>query len=174
MWVRQCDLDATTDVRSPVPTRIASNEEFVPPPQLPEQKAVEERLRDLSDRNARSLGIDRRQFLRTKAGMAAALLAMNEVFGDFFDVSAAEAKEPEAFGSERPVVGDRPPAVPPDQGGDGRGAARNERGVRGLLRRLGGRGQGAGGVRIGTPGRWGSTAGSSSGPRRGWPRRCSQ
>src|SRR5215210_6481347 len=102
MWVRQCDLDAAADVRSPIPTRIASNEEFVPPPQLPQQKAVEERLRDLSDRNARALGLDRRQFLRTKAGMAAALLAMNEVFGDFFDVSKAEAREPGAFEEKWP------------------------------------------------------------------------
>lgn len=102
MWVRQCDLDAAADLRSPIPTRIASNEEFVPPPQLPEQKAVEERLRDLSDHNARALGLDRRQFLRTPAGMAAALVAMNEVFGDFFDVSRAEAKEPGAFEEKWP------------------------------------------------------------------------
>jgi len=102
MWIRQCDLDAASDALSPIPTRIASNEEFIPPPQLPEQKAVEERLRDLSDRNARALGIDRRQFLRTKAGMAAALIAMNEVFGDFFEVAKAEAKEPEAFEEKWP------------------------------------------------------------------------
>ena len=102
MWVRQCDLDAASDLRSPVPTRIASNEEFVPPPQLPEQKAVEERLRDLSDRLARTLGMDRRWFLRTGQGMAAALVAMNEVFGTFFDVSAVEAKEPGAFEEKWP------------------------------------------------------------------------
>jgi predicted TIM-barrel fold metal-dependent hydrolase len=102
MWVRQCDLDAGNDLRSPVPTRIASNEEYIPPPQTPEQKAVEERLRDLSESNARALGMDRRQFLRSKAGMAAALLAMNEVFGDYFDVSKAEAKEPEAFEEKWP------------------------------------------------------------------------
>ena len=46
--------------------------------------------------------MDRRQFLRTKAGMAAALLAMNDVFGDFFDVSKAEAKEPGAFEEKWP------------------------------------------------------------------------
>src|SRR5262245_37072651 len=102
MWVRQCDLDAATESASPIPTQIASNEEFIPPPQLPEQKAVEERLRDLSARNARALGMDRRHFLRTKAGLAAALLAMNDVFGNFFDVSTAEAKEPEAFEEKWP------------------------------------------------------------------------
>ena len=33
MWVRQCDLDARDEAPSPIPTRIASNEEFIPPPQ---------------------------------------------------------------------------------------------------------------------------------------------
>ena len=87
MWIRQCELDAASDTRSPIPTRIASNEEFIPPPQSNEQKAVEERLRDLSDRNARALGLDRRRFLRTGPGMAAALIAMNEVFGAFFAIA---------------------------------------------------------------------------------------
>src|SRR5437764_15470678 len=102
MWIRQCELDAASDTRSPIPTRIASNEEFIPPPQSNEQKAVEERLRDLSDRNARALGLDRRRFLRTGPGMAAALIAMNEVFGAFFDVSTAEAKDPDAFEEKWP------------------------------------------------------------------------
>jgi len=34
MWVRQCDLDAENDFLPPIPSRIASNEEFVPPPML--------------------------------------------------------------------------------------------------------------------------------------------
>ena len=37
MWVRQCDLDAQAEAPSPIPTRIASNEEFIPPPQTPQQ-----------------------------------------------------------------------------------------------------------------------------------------
>ena len=40
MWVRQCDLDAQAEAPSPIPTRIASNEEFIPPPQSPRQKEV--------------------------------------------------------------------------------------------------------------------------------------
>ncbi len=40
MWIRQCDLDAQNEAPSPIPTRIASNEEFIPPPQTPEQKQV--------------------------------------------------------------------------------------------------------------------------------------
>ena len=102
MWIRQCELDASSDVPSPIPTRIASNEEFIPPPQSEQQKALEERVRDLSDRNSRALGMDRRRFLRTGSGMATALIAMNEVFGTFFDVSQAEAKEPEAFEEKWP------------------------------------------------------------------------
>src|SRR6516225_1677533 len=81
MWVRQCDLDTGSDFRSPIPTRIVSNEEFVPPPQLPEQKHVEARLSEMAERQARRLGLDRRGFLSRGVGMAAALLAMNEVFG---------------------------------------------------------------------------------------------
>src|SRR5262249_8999941 len=96
MWVRQCDLDAGAEA-PPIPTRICSNEEFIPPPQSAQQKAVEERLRAISERNARRLGLDRRRFLRSGPGMAAALLAFNEVFGDWYEVSAAEAEDPKAF-----------------------------------------------------------------------------
>ena len=44
MWVRQCDLDAEADDLPPIPSRIASNEEFVPPPQSAEQRQYEDRL----------------------------------------------------------------------------------------------------------------------------------
>src|SRR5262249_52464009 len=39
-------------------------------------------------------GLSRRQFLASSAGMAAAFLAMNEVFGSVFDVTRAEAATP--------------------------------------------------------------------------------
>jgi predicted TIM-barrel fold metal-dependent hydrolase len=97
MWVRQCDLDAGSDFRSPIPTRIVSNEEFVPPPQSPQQQQFESRLRDLTDRNSRRLGFDRRKFLSRGCGMAAALLALNQVFGDCYDVRAEEAEDATAF-----------------------------------------------------------------------------
>ena len=57
---------------SPVPTQIVSNGEFNPLPQTKRQRQFEERLKDLSEANARKLGMDRRQFLRTSCGMAAA------------------------------------------------------------------------------------------------------
>src|SRR5438552_4397094 len=88
MWVRQCDLDAQAEAPSPIPTRIASNEEFIPPTQSPQQKEFEARLTALSDRAARRQGMNRRDFLRSGSGMAAALMALNQVFGPCYDVDA--------------------------------------------------------------------------------------
>ena len=85
---------------SPVPMQMVSNGEFNPLPQTADQRKVEGRLKDLADETGRKLGLDRRQFLRSSCGMAAAFVAMNEVFGPLFKVNPAEAKEPEA-GAER-------------------------------------------------------------------------
>src|SRR6476646_7525035 len=71
----------------PLPTRIVSNEEFPPLPQTEEQCRVEQALNTLTERSSRRLGMSRRRFLQTTGGMAAAFLAMNSVFGRFFDVS---------------------------------------------------------------------------------------
>jgi predicted TIM-barrel fold metal-dependent hydrolase len=102
MWIRQCELDADNPAPAPIPARIASNEEFVPPAQSREQKAYEERLAEISERSARRQGLDRRTFLRTGSGMAAALLALNDVFGPCYDVSAAEADDQKAFEEKWP------------------------------------------------------------------------
>jgi predicted TIM-barrel fold metal-dependent hydrolase len=97
MWVRACDLDARADAPPPIPGRIASNEEFIPPPQSPQQIEYEARLKDISAKAARGQGISRRRFLCTGSGMAAALVALNQVFGDCYEVSADEVKDPKAF-----------------------------------------------------------------------------
>jgi predicted TIM-barrel fold metal-dependent hydrolase len=97
MWVRQCDLDAETDSLPPIPSRIASNEEFVPPPQSAEQKAYEGRLAQISERAAKRQGRSRRDFLRSGSGMAAALMALNQVFGDCYEVEPGEVEDPQAF-----------------------------------------------------------------------------
>ena len=81
---------------SPVPTQIVSNGEFNPLPQTTQQRRVEERIKEIADVIAPKLGLDRRQFLRTGSGMAAAFLAMNDVFGPLFAVDRAEAAEPGA------------------------------------------------------------------------------
>jgi predicted TIM-barrel fold metal-dependent hydrolase len=79
---------------APVPTQIVSNGEFTPLPQTGDQRRVERRIRTLADELAPRHGLDRRRFLASAAGMAAAFLAMNEVFGRVFDVAAAEASQP--------------------------------------------------------------------------------
>jgi hypothetical protein len=71
-------------LRSPVPTRVVSNGEYMPPPQSAQQKSVEERIQQLAETASQRLGISRRRFLTGGAGMAAAFVAMNEVFGRFF------------------------------------------------------------------------------------------
>src|SRR5213593_2513306 len=87
--------------RSPIPTRIVSNEEFPPPPQTPAQANVEH-LTDLyAERAGPKLGLTRRHFLKTTGGMAAALLAMNDVFGKFFDVRAAEMLDAAEFAEQK-------------------------------------------------------------------------
>src|SRR4051794_9429287 len=102
MWVRKCELDAQADAPSPIPTRIVSNEEFVPLPQTSEQQEFEARLAALSEEHAHAQGVSRRDFLRSGSGMAAALFALNQVFGDCYDVSADEVKDPRAFEEKRP------------------------------------------------------------------------
>ena len=95
-WVRKCDLDDFLGRALPMPNQVVSNEEFIPLPQTPQQRAVEARLLEAAERNAKRLGLTRRQFLRSAAGMAAAFAAMNSVFGHFFEVDAAELLEPAA------------------------------------------------------------------------------
>jgi predicted TIM-barrel fold metal-dependent hydrolase len=102
MWVRQCDLDARNEAPSPIPTSIASNEEFIPPPQSPQQLEFEARLKDISEQAAKRQGLSRRQFLRTGSGMAAALTAMNQVFGDCYEVDPAEVEDQKAFQEKWP------------------------------------------------------------------------
>src|SRR5262245_60545852 len=51
------------DLRSPIPTQMVSNGEYLPTPQTPEQKQVERRIRELAGVASRKLGMSRRQFL---------------------------------------------------------------------------------------------------------------
>ena len=85
----------TSAFPSPVPTQIVSSDEFPPVPQSPRQRAVEACLTGLSDGLAKRLGVSRRHFFQTAAGMAASFVAINRVFGPVFDVSEAEAATPE-------------------------------------------------------------------------------
>jgi hypothetical protein len=81
----------------PLPTRLVSNEEFPPQAQTAAQKEVEHRILAEAGRLASRLGLSRRAFLRSSGGMALSLLAMNAVFGRFFDVLPVEAADAAAF-----------------------------------------------------------------------------
>ena len=54
MWVRQCELDAK-GLGLPIPSRIASNEEFIPPPPTSQQEEYAARAYYLSDEAAKRL-----------------------------------------------------------------------------------------------------------------------
>ncbi len=98
--VAKCSrADVAEPFRSPIPTRMISNGEYMPVPQTDKQKRVEARIDELSTEASKKLGMERRQFLKSSGGMAAAMLAMNEVFGRFFDVSLTELFEPTAYGA---------------------------------------------------------------------------
>ncbi|HVQ76184.1 MAG TPA: amidohydrolase family protein [Candidatus Binatia bacterium] len=84
----------TASFRGPVPTQIVSNGEFNPLPQTREQRRVEQRVKDLAGSLAPRHGVGRRAFLASSAGLAAAFLAMNDVFGPLFEVTRAEAATP--------------------------------------------------------------------------------
>jgi hypothetical protein len=94
---RHGGLHRGLSTEAPLPTRLVSNEEFPPLAQTPAQRAVEARILAEAGRLAPRLGLSRRDFLRTSGGMATSLLAMNAVFGHFFDVEPIEAAEPAAF-----------------------------------------------------------------------------
>ena len=81
----------TSSFPSPIPTQFVSSDEFLPSPQTENQKRVEARVKELGTWLAKRQGMGRRRFFKTAAGMAAAFIAMNDVYGPLFSVSAAEA-----------------------------------------------------------------------------------
>jgi uncharacterized protein len=85
----------TSSFAAPIPTQVVSSDEFFPQRQNKQQREVEARLKEMGTRLARKQGMTRRLFFTTAAGMAAAFLAMNKVYGDIFDVTPAEAATPE-------------------------------------------------------------------------------
>src|SRR5262249_60866454 len=81
----------------PLPTRLVSSEEFPALPQTATEQAVEHRILSEASRLAPQLGLSRRDFLRRSGGIATSLLALNAVFGRFFDVLPVEAADSSAF-----------------------------------------------------------------------------
>ncbi|HEV8142341.1 MAG TPA: hypothetical protein VGQ77_05750 [Methylomirabilota bacterium] len=85
----------TSSFPSPIPTQFVASDEFTPVPQTAKQKQVEARIKELGTRLAKHQGLSRRKFFQTAAGMAAAFVAMNDVYGPIFGVSRAEAQSPD-------------------------------------------------------------------------------
>ena len=102
MWIRKWVRDRKQGVESPMPTQVVSNEEFTPRPQHKKQKQVEHLIQEISERNARRLGMDRRAFMGTNMGLATCFLASNLVYGKVWDVDEEEAIEPGAYEEKWP------------------------------------------------------------------------
>jgi len=98
----RADVTESRDGGTPIPTRMISNGEYMPVPQTEQQRRVEARVEALADEASQKLGISRRKFLHSSGGMAATLIAMNEVFGRFFNVSLIEMFEPAAYAAAAP------------------------------------------------------------------------
>lgn len=81
---------------SPVPTQVVSSGECLPPPQSRRQAQVESLMQDQSEFYAARQGIHHHRYLRSPSGMAAAFMAMNQVFGDLYEVDPAEAEDQHA------------------------------------------------------------------------------
>jgi predicted TIM-barrel fold metal-dependent hydrolase len=88
-------------LRSAVPTQSVSNEEFAPFGQTADQARVEQIATAMIDQSAARRGLTRRDFLKTTGGVAGALLAMNSVFGRFFDIEEIELFESAAFAEQQ-------------------------------------------------------------------------
>ena len=71
--------DATAP--TPLPVQVVSSDEFFPVPQTERQRRVEARLNELADAHGAPRGLSRRAFFKTASGMAAAFVAMNDVYG---------------------------------------------------------------------------------------------
>ena len=97
----------TSSFPAPIPTQFVSSDEFLPGPQTDNQKRVEARIKALGSRLAKHQGMGRRRFFKTAAGMAAAFIAMNDVYGPLFSVSAAEAATPDLANERARALADQ-------------------------------------------------------------------
>lgn len=87
--------------RLPIKLDTTSNGEFEPVPLSPANKVANHLAQEAATRNARRLGVGRRDFLLTACGAASTLLAFNAAnaasgrTGGFFDLTAEAALEPQ-------------------------------------------------------------------------------
>ncbi len=102
MWIPKWKRDHKKGVDSPLPTQVVSNEEIYPRPQSKRQKQVEYLINTMGEENAKRLGMDRRAYMASTMGLATCFLASNRVFGNYWEVAAAEAVEPGAYEEKWP------------------------------------------------------------------------
>src|SRR4029077_20211097 len=102
MWIPKWQRDREKGVDSPGPTQVVSNEEFIPRPQNDQQKQVEQLIGVMAEERAKALGMDRRAFMASSMGLATAFLAMNRVYGNYWEVAEAETREPAAYEEKWP------------------------------------------------------------------------
>src|SRR2546426_12808939 len=82
--VAQCErADVAEPLRSPIPTRMISNGEYMPVPQTEQQRRVGARMEELAGAASDEIGVSRRGVFRKSGRMAAPVVAMKEVFGGF-------------------------------------------------------------------------------------------
>ena len=87
-------------VECPVPTQVVSSGECLPPRQTRQQAQVESLIQEKAEVYARRQRIARRPYLRSRSGMAVAFLALNQVFGEVYEVAPVEAED-QAAADER-------------------------------------------------------------------------
>ena len=93
--------------RTPLPTQIVSSDEYVPPPQTRQQCEAEKRLYALADAIAPKHAMSRRRFFQTPMGMAAAFLALNQVYGCAFAGDPEEASDPDLANARADALADQ-------------------------------------------------------------------
>src|SRR5437870_13857042 len=96
----KCARADTDPFPSPIPTQIVSNGEWMPMPQTEEQQRIEARTNELAATAAKKLGMSRRKFMATTGGMAATVLAMNEIFGRYYNVNRDAMYECKTFAAD--------------------------------------------------------------------------
>jgi uncharacterized protein len=82
-----------------IPTRNVSNGEYFPKLQTKLQKQVEVRISELVDAASKKLGVGRHEFQAGSGGIAAGLVAMNEVYGRSFNIEPSAMLDPDEFAS---------------------------------------------------------------------------
>ena len=102
-WLERCPAapccaEPRHAFRSPIPTQVVSNGEYMPTAAERRRSAGSRRvLAELADRHGKRLCTwTAVSSCKTSCGMAAAFVAMNQVYGDLLSVGVAEAAEPEA------------------------------------------------------------------------------